>query len=80
LWELLWPCDRRNSGEARKDLAAQRERWQGKYPILTAWAEENIEETWTFYRLPLPHHKHSKNTNRLERFNEEIRGKPEFSR
>lgn len=35
--------------------------------------EENIAETFTFYRLPQQHHKHLKSTNVLERFNEEIK-------
>lgn len=35
--------------------------------------ESHIEETWTFYRLPLAHHKHLKSTNLLERFNQEIK-------
>ena len=35
--------------------------------------ETNIEETWTFCRLPLAHHKHLKSTNLLERFNQEIK-------
>jgi putative transposase len=35
--------------------------------------ENNIEETFTFYRLPHPHHKHLKSTNMLERLNEEIK-------
>ena len=35
--------------------------------------EENIGETFSFYRLPLQHHKHLKSTNMLERFNEEIK-------
>ncbi len=38
-----------------------------------AWVETNIEETSTFYRLPLAHHKHLKITNLLERFNQEIK-------
>jgi putative transposase len=37
------------------------------------WVEENIEETLTYYRLPLPHHKHMKSTNMLERFNQELK-------
>jgi putative transposase len=37
------------------------------------WAEETIEETLTFNRLPRQHHKHLKSTNMLERLNEEIR-------
>jgi putative transposase len=73
LQELRWLYDRRNGDEARRDLAAWLERWQEKYPKLTDWVEENIEQTWTFYRLPLQHHRHMKSTNMLERFNEEIR-------
>jgi transposase-like protein len=35
--------------------------------------ESNIEETFTFYRLPREHHKHLKSTNLLERLNEELK-------
>ena len=35
--------------------------------------EDNIEQTFTFYRLPRQHHKHLKSTNMLERFNQEIK-------
>ena len=73
LQELRWLYDRRDLGEARRDLAAWLARWQAKYPKLTSWAEENIEETLTFYRLPRQHHKHLKSTNMLERLNEEIK-------
>ena len=73
LQELRWLYDRRNLAEARADLAQWLAKWQGKYPKLTNWAEETIEETFTFYCLPRRHHKHLKSTNMLERFNEEIR-------
>ena len=73
LQELRWLYDRRNIDEAGVDLAAWLTRWQAKYPKLTDWVEENIEQTWTFYRLPRQHHKHLKSTNMLERLNEEIR-------
>lgn len=73
LQELRWLYDRRDGEEARRDLAAWLGKWQEKYPKLTDWAEEHIEETWTFYRLPIQHHKHLKSTNLLERINEEIR-------
>src|SRR3546814_13783514 len=43
------------------------------YTTLFRSAEETIEETFSFYRLPRRHHKHMKSTNMLERFNEEIR-------
>src|SRR5688572_13219375 len=44
-----------------------------RYEKLTGWVEENIEETFTYYRLPRQHHKHMKSTNMLERLNEEIK-------
>ena len=73
LQELRWLYDRRDVEEAGRDLAAWLAKWQKKYPKLCDWAEECIEETWTFYRLPIQHHKHLKSTNLLERINEEIR-------
>jgi len=73
LQELRWMYERRNVEEARRDLRLWLEKWGTKYPKLCAWAEANIEETWTFYRLPLAHHKHLKSTNLLERFNQEIK-------
>jgi putative transposase len=73
LQELRWFYDRRDLAEVRRDLAAWLAKWQGKYPKLCLWVEDNIEETLTYYRLPLPHHKHMKSTNMLERLNQEIK-------
>lgn len=73
LQELRWLYDRRDLTEARADLAAWLAKWSARYPRLTGWAEENIEQTLTFFRLPRQHHKHLKSTNMLERLNEEIR-------
>lgn len=73
LQELRWFYDRRDLAEVRRDLVAWLGKWQGKYPKLCAWVEENIEETLTYYRLPLAHHKHMKSTNLLERLNQEIK-------
>jgi putative transposase len=73
LQELRWLYDRRNLEEARRDLGAWLTKWQTKYRRLCNWVEENIEETLSFYRLPLQHHKHLKSTNMLERLNEEIK-------
>lgn len=73
LQELRWLYDRRDLAEAKADLAAWLAKWSGKYPRLTGWAEETIEQTLTFFRLPRQHHKHLKSTNMLERLNEEIR-------
>lgn len=73
LQELRWLYDRRNLDEARRDLTAWLQRWQQKYPKLCSWVEDNIDETLSFYRLPLQHHKHLKSSNMLERLNEEIK-------
>ena len=40
---------------------------------MVTWVEENIEETFSVYRLPRAHRKRMKSTNMLERYNEEIR-------
>jgi putative transposase len=73
LTELRWLYDRRDLDEARQDLAAWLTKWQGRYSKLCDWVEENIEETFSFYRLPRQHHKHLKSTNSLERLNQEIK-------
>jgi len=73
LQELRWLYDRRDLAEAKADLAAWLAKWSSKYPRLTGWAEDNIDCTLTFFRLPRQHHKHLKSTNMLERLNEEIR-------
>ena len=80
LQELRWLYARRDLAEARNDLAAWLARWAGKYPRLTAWVEENLEETLSFYRLPRQHHKHLKSTNMLERLNEEIKRRTQVVR
>src|SRR6185437_13707379 len=73
LQELRWFYDRRELAEVRRDIAQWLAKWQGKYAKLCAWVEDNIEETLTFYRLPLAHHRHMKSTNMLERLNQEIK-------
>ncbi|MQX61571.1 IS256-like element ISRm5 family transposase, partial [Sinorhizobium meliloti] len=73
LQELRWLYDRRDLDEAKADLAAWLGKWSVRYPRLTSWVEETIEQTLTFFRLPRQHHKHLKSTNMLERLNEEIR-------
>lgn len=73
LQELRWFYDRRELLEVRQDLGRWLSKWQGKYPKLTDWVEANIEETLTYYRLPLAHHKHMKSTNMLERLNQELK-------
>ena len=73
LIELRWMYQRRNGEEARRDLAAWLGKWQSRYPKLCDWVEANIEQTFSFYRLPQQHHKHMKSTNMLERLNEELK-------
>jgi putative transposase len=73
LQELRWFYDRRDLAEVRRDLTAWLGKWQAKYPKLCGWVEDNIEETLTYYRLPLAHHKHMKSTNMLERLNQELK-------
>jgi putative transposase len=73
LQELRWIYDRRDAQEARQDLAAWLAKWGKRYAKLCAWVEENIEETFSFYRLPRQHHKNLKSTNMLERLMEEIK-------
>ena len=65
--------DRRTAQEARADLATWLAKWGGRYSKLCNWVEENIDETLTFYSLPLAHHKHLKSTNLLERLDEELK-------
>jgi hypothetical protein len=55
---LRWIYDRREIAEVRRDLAAWLNKRNAKYARLCDWVEENIEETLTYYRLPLSHHKH----------------------
>lgn len=73
LRELRWLYDRHGLEEAREELGVWLRKWADKYPKLCTWVEENIEETFTFYRWPRSHHKHIRSTNMLERINEEIK-------
>ena len=43
------------------------------YSSSVNWVEDNIEETPTYYPLPLPNHQHMKSTNMLERLNQELK-------
>ena len=73
LVELRWRYERRDAEEARRDLASWLAKWQANHPKLCEGVEANVEETWTFYRLPKEHHKHLKSTNGLERLNQELK-------
>jgi transposase-like protein/capsular polysaccharide biosynthesis protein len=73
LQELGWIYERSNLSEARADLTAWLAKWTPRYPRLSAWVDENVEQTLTFFRLPRSHHKHVNSTKLLERLNGEIR-------
>lgn len=45
----------------------------GQIPEAGELGRGQLEETLSFYRLPLPHHRHMKSTNMLERLNQEIK-------
>lgn len=76
LLELRWMYDRRDLAEVQRDLAAWLAKWGGKYPKLTGWVEDNIEEMLTYFRLPLAHRKHMEPTNVLERSTKRSGGAP----
>lgn len=69
----MWSCT--DMAHARRELADWSRRW-GEEPScdkLVTWVEDNIEETFSVYRLPRTHRPRMKSTNMLERYNEEIR-------
>lgn len=80
LMELRWMYDRHNIEEARRDLAAWLQKWGPRYQRLCDWVEGNIEQTFSFYRLPQQHHKHLKSSNMLERLNEELKRRTQVVR
>ena len=69
----MWSCT--DMVHARHELQIWLQRW-GDEPgcqKLATWVEENIDETFSVYRLPRAHRTRMKSTNMLERYNEEIR-------
>ena len=62
LTELRWLYDRHNLEEARRDLVVWLRMWQDLHFKLCTWVEKNIEETFSFYRLPAAHCKRRLNT------------------
>ncbi|MGH6857209.1 MAG: transposase [Methylocella sp.] len=63
-----WMIDA-NLACVRRDLAQWLAKRQGKYPKPCALVEDNIEETLTYYRLPLARRTRMKSTNMLESLN-----------
>jgi putative transposase len=71
--ELASIYDRGDLADARADIAAWLAKWTPQYPRLTAWVDQNIEQTLSFFRLPKRHHDYVSSTKLLEAFNEEVR-------
>lgn len=65
--------DRTSLEEAHKGMTDWIAQWEKKHPKLCAWVEENIMETFSFYRIPPQHHKLMRSTNFLERINQEVK-------
>lgn len=73
LRELRSIYDQLTLEKAKTELATWLKKWQSKYLKFCDWVEENIEETFSFFRLPLSHRKHLRSSNLIERVNEEIK-------
>jgi putative transposase len=71
--ELAAIYDRDDLTAARADIAAWLAKWTPRYPRLTAWVDQNMEQTLTFLRLPRRHHSYVNSTRLLEPLIEEIR-------
>jgi len=59
--------------EADRQLKLMVDRYREHAPNLSAWAEENIPEGLTVFKLPAGHRKRLRTTNGLERVNKEIK-------
>jgi putative transposase len=73
LRELRSIYDQLTLEKAKVELAIWLKKWQLKCLKFCDWVEENIEETFSFFRLPLSHRKHLRSSNLIERVNEEIK-------
>lgn len=80
LEELRYIYTSKNRSEAKDGLKKWLENWKGKQSRLCDWAEENIEETFSYFQFPTPHQKHIRSTNLLERVNQEIKRRTEVIR
>lgn len=73
LQELKQIYEKGTREEALHYLTIWIDRWEKKCAKLCLWAEENIEETLSFYQLNLEDRKIMRSTNLLERVNQEIK-------
>lgn len=66
--------------EAEEKLSRMIEVYRKKAPALARWAEENIPEGLTVFKLPASHRRRLRTTNSVERINEEIKRRTRVAR
>jgi len=66
--------------EAEDRLSKMIETYRKKAPALARWAEDNIPEGLTVFKLPASHRRRLRTTNSLERVNEEIKRRTRVAR
>ena len=66
--------------EAEERLKRMIEIYRKKAPALVKWAEENIHEGLTVFKLPASHRRRLRTTNCVERVNEEIKRRTRVAR
>ncbi len=66
--------------EAEEKLSRMIEVYRKKAPALARWAEENIPEGLSVFRLPARHRRRLRTTNSVERINEEIKRRTRVAR
>lgn len=66
--------------EAEEKLSRMIEAYRKKAPALARWAEENIPEGLTVFKLPASHRRRLRTTNSVERVNEEIKRRTRVAR
>lgn len=71
--DLRSVCDSADEHAAREQLQRVVRKYQASAPKLAEWMEENVPESLTVFRLPMPHRKRLRTTNMLERLNRELK-------
>jgi len=70
LRRIFTAADRTEADQKLKDFV---ERYEKTAPRLAQWAEENIPEGLTVFKLPAEHQKRMRTSNSIERLNKEIK-------
>jgi len=70
LRRIFTAADRTEADQKLKDFV---ERYEKTAPRLAQWAEENIPEGLTVFKLPVEHQKRMRTSNSIERLNKEIK-------